>query len=143
MQRKSNQEIREILTSHGIKVTPQRIAVYTALEELEHANAEQISVKVHDQFPTVTVGTIYNTLDRLSSTGVISKLNTSDNKMYFDINVHDHHHLLCEETGEIVDFGDAELTELVRNYFATHPHSGPKFEVNDIRIQIIGNFKQN
>lgn len=139
---KNNQEIKELLNAHGIKVTPQRIAVYTALEKLGHASAEEITAQVHDSFPTVTVGTIYNVLDRFSKTGVISKLNTSDNKMYFDVNILDHHHILCEETGEIIDFGDSELTQLVRTYLASHPHSGAEFEVNDIRVQIIGTFKQ-
>lgn len=141
---KASQEIREMLAAHGIKVTPQRIAVYAALAELGHAHAEQITAKVHDSFPTVTVGTIYNVLECFSSNGVISKLNTSDNKMYFDVNVYDHHHLLCEETGEILDFGDAELTEMVRSYYASH-RTGctEEFEVKDIRVQVIGNFKHN
>lgn len=141
---KTSQEIREMLTAHSIKVTPQRIAVYAALAELGHATAERIAAKVHVSFPTVTVGTIYNVLECFSSNGVISKLNTSDNKMYFDINVHDHHHMLCEETGEILDFGDRELTELVRSYYASHRMTGTDgFEVKDIRVQVIGNFKHN
>ena len=142
--RKNSQQIREMLNAHGIKVTPQRIAVYAALEELGHASAEQITAKVHDTFPTVTVGTIYNVLECFSTKGVISKLNTSDNKMYFDVNIHDHHHLLCEETGEILDFGDRELTELVRAYYASHRMAGTGgFEVTDIRVQVIGNFRHN
>ncbi len=142
--KKSSQEIRDMLTGHGIKVTPQRIAVYTALSELGHASAEQITARVHDSFPTVTVGTIYNVLECLSSNGVISKLNTSDNKMYFDVSIHDHHHILCEETGEILDFGDTELTEMVRSYYAAHSAAGAEgFEVKDIRVQVIGNFKHN
>lgn len=142
--KKSSQEIRDMLTGHGIKVTPQRIAVYTALSELGHASAEQITARVHDSFPTVTVGTIYNVLECFSSNGVISKLNTSDNKMYFDVSIHDHHHILCEETGEILDFGDTELTEIVRSYYAAHGAAGAEgFEVKDIRVQVIGNFKHN
>lgn len=141
---KNSHQIREILAAHGIKVTPQRIAVYAALAELGHAHAEQITAKVHDSFPTVTIGTIYNVLDCFSTNGVISKLNTSDNKMYFDVNVHDHHHLLCEDTGEIADFGDAELTEMVRSYYASHRMTGADgFEVKGIRVQVIGNFKHN
>ncbi len=142
--KKSSQEIRDMLTGHGIKVTPQRIAVYTALSELGHASAEQITARVHDSFPTVTVGTIYNVLECFLSNGVISKLNTSGNKMYFDVSIHDHHHIICEETGEIFDFGDTELTEMIRSYYATHGAAGAEgFEVKDIRVQVIGNFKRN
>lgn len=141
---KTSQQIRELLTGNGIKVTPQRIAVYTALAELGHASAEQIGAQVHDSFPTVTIGTIYNVLECFSVKGIISKLNTSDNKMYFDINVHDHHHILCEQTGEIVDFGDAELTDLIRSYYAAHRvKDHDDFELTDIRVQLIGNFKHD
>ncbi|HIW10170.1 MAG TPA: transcriptional repressor [Candidatus Rikenella faecigallinarum] len=138
---KTSEEIRTLLNERGVKVTPQRMAVYAALQTLGHASAEQITKAVHDTFPTVTVGTIYNVLECFSSHGIISRLNTSDNKMYFDINVHDHHHLLCEDTGEIRDFGDQELSDLVRAYYATHKKPmGENFEVKDIRIQIIGNY---
>lgn len=141
---KTSQEIREILATSGIKVTPQRIAVYAALAELGHANAEQITARVHDTFPSVTIGTIYNVLECFSFNGVISKLNTSGNKMYFDISTHDHHHILCETTGEIVDFGDADLTELIRSYYqARQATNGEDFELTDIRVQLIGNFKHN
>lgn len=141
---KTNEEIRTLLNKQGIKITPQRMAVYAALQALGHASAEQITKAVHDTFPTVTVGTIYNVLECFSSRGIISRLNTSDNKMYFDIHTHDHHHLVCEETGEIHDFGDRELSDLVRAYYATHKKPmGENFEVKDIRIQIIGNFKHS
>lgn len=134
--------IRTILASSGIRVTPQRIAIYTALSELGHATAEQITAKVHSSFPTVTIGTMYNVLACFLSVKLISKLNTSDNKMYFDINTHDHHHMQCEKTGQITDFGNAELTELIHSYYETNREkSHPNFELTDIRVQLIGNFK--
>lgn len=141
--RQASEEIRTTLASNGIKVTPQRIAVYKALSELGHAHAEQITARVHDTFPTVTIGTIYNVLECFSSHGIISKLNTSDNKMYFDISTHDHHHILCEETGEIMDFGDSDLTELIRYYYETRHTQDTDFELSNIRVQLVGNFKHN
>lgn len=134
-------EIKEKLSARGVKVTPQRMAVYKALSELEHASAEQIAARVHEQFPTVTTGTIYNVLDCFVENRIISRLNTSGNKMLFDVNVHDHHHLLCEETGEVKDFGDEELTDLVRLYFLAR-RGKEDFQIKDIRVQFIGNFNK-
>lgn len=134
-------KIKRTLSECGIKTTPQRIAVYQALHELGHATAEQITSRVHATLPSVTVGTIYNALECLWDNGLISKIHTQGNKMLFDISTHDHHHIFCEDTGMVVDFGDERLTEIIRNY--VKESDTPHFDLTKINVQLTGRFRTN
>lgn len=94
--------------------------------------------KVHVSFPSVTVGTIYNVLECFVGQGLIRKLHTGNNKMFFDISTHDHHHILCSQTGHIVDFGDDRLTRLIRDYF--EQEGVEHFELENIHVQLTGQY---
>ena len=75
-------EIIELFQSKGVKATPQRISVYEALLSLKHPSAEAVLERVRSILPTVTVATVYNTLDCFAKAGVIERVLTVDNKMY-------------------------------------------------------------
>lgn len=130
---------KEVLQAHNVKITPQRIAVYSALEVLGHACAEQVINQVHTSAPTITVATIYNVLDCFVKGGIISMVNTAQNRMYFDITTSEHHHLMDDD--RVADYVDPKLDELVRQYLAQVHIDG--FSVENISIQIKGKFTNN
>lgn len=132
-------EIIKLFQSKGVKATPQRIAVYEALLSLKHPSAETILEKVKYISPTITVATVYNTLDCLAKAGVIGRVLTVDNKMYFDTDLSRHYHLYNEETHEIRDFYDDELSELIKTFIQNKKIPG--FELKDVKIQLIGNIQ--
>lgn len=134
-------EIMDLFRSKGVKATPQRISVYEALLSLKHPSAEMVLEKVKDILPTVTVATVYNTLDCLAKAGVIEKVLTLDNKMYFDTNLDQHYHLYSEKTHEIKDLYDDELSRLIRDYIQNK--KVPGFELKDVKIQLIGDIKND
>lgn len=129
---------KEILLGRGIKITPQRIAVYGTLSELGHACAEQIIDKVHQKSPTITVATIYNVLDCFVKGGVISMVNTAQNRMYFDITTDDHHHLLSTDSQRVDDFHDPKLDTMIRDYLSSIKIDN--FQLEGISIQLKGKF---
>lgn len=129
---------KEILLGRGIKITPQRIAVYGALSELGHACAEQIIDRVHQKSPTITVATIYNVLDCFVKGGVISMVNTAQNRMYFDITTDDHHHLLSTDSQRVADFHDPKLDTMIRDYLSSIKIDN--FQLEGISIQLKGKF---
>ena len=132
------EHIRNLFSGKGLKVTPQRIAVYKAMENLGHACAEEVIEKVHETSPTITVSTIYNVLDCLAVNHIISRIFTGGNKMYFDVSTHEHHHLYCEEDHQIKDFDDTALTELIREYMCSRKIKG--FDLKEVKVQLIGKF---
>jgi len=51
-----------------------------------------------------------------------------------------HHHLYCAESERIEDYDDTELNTLLKDYFI-HKQI-PGFEIQDIKLQIIGKFSK-
>ncbi|MCD8186303.1 MAG: transcriptional repressor [Rikenellaceae bacterium] len=131
--------IQQKLSERGLKATPQRIAVYQALLDLGHVCAEEVVAQVHRNFPTISLATIYNTLDALLEQGIITQVHTGSNKKYYDVHVHQHVHLYDRTDHRIEDFEDPALENLIREYISRQPVEG--FELSDIQIQLIGKFR--
>jgi len=49
------------------------------------------------------LSTVYLNLNALSEAGLVREFKGLSGETLFDSNVHDHHHLICEETGESID----------------------------------------
>jgi len=134
------EKIRSALTTHGLKVTPQRIAVYKALLELgNHPDTDQIIAQVTGEHPTISPGTIYKTLDLFAEYKIINRIKTDTGRMRFDHRTSAHHHLYDKTTDRIVDFDDDELNRILSDYFARK--SPRDFEIEDVKLQIVGKFK--
>jgi Fur family transcriptional regulator, peroxide stress response regulator len=130
------------LRDSSLKVTPQRIAVLEALNNLKnHPTADKIKEYVVKNHPNVAVGTIYKTLETFVDKGLVKKVKTEKDVMRYDAILENHHHLYCEDTERIEDFFDDELDSLIDKYF--QKKKIPNFNVKDIKLQIIGTFNNN
>ncbi|HJB84250.1 MAG TPA: transcriptional repressor [Candidatus Alistipes merdigallinarum] len=134
------ERIKRLLQEKGLKVTTQRIIVYQVMERLCHATADSVAKEVRSIVPTITVATVYHILESLCQTGLISRLDTRDGKIGYDITAKTHHHLFDAQQRRIEDYDDAGLTHVVREYLAAHPVSG--FTVDDVAIWIDGRFSE-
>ncbi len=132
-------KIRNALNSHGLKATPQRIAVYRAILQLKnHPDTDQIIAKVTAENPTISGGTIYKTLDTFAEYNIISRIKTDSGRMRFDHITENHHHLYDKSTDRIVDYTDEKLNLMISDYFKKKSIEG--FKPTDIKLQIIGKF---
>jgi len=130
---------QEILKNAGMKITPQRLAVMDIIfDNNNHYSAEEISTQVRKTHSNIAVGTIYNILDILVQSGIIQRVKTEKGSMLYDSVQEKHHHLYCSETDRIEDYYDAELDELIEDYFKRNKING--FKVKDIKLQIVGKF---
>jgi Fur family ferric uptake transcriptional regulator len=93
------------MTARGWRITPQRRSVLRALEgEQVHLSAEQVLAAARRVVPEVSLATVYNTLNELTEMGEISEVRLADGTTRYDPKVGpDHHHLVCEGCGLIVD----------------------------------------
>jgi Fur family peroxide stress response transcriptional regulator len=127
------------LRDSNLKVTPQRVAVLEALNNLKnHPTADKIKEYVVKNHPNIAVGTIYKTLETFVEKGLVKKVKTEKDVMRYDAILDNHHHLYCEDTERIEDFFDDELDNMIDNYF--QKKKIPNFKVKDIKLQIIGTF---
>lgn len=113
----SPEEIKNKLSEFGMKATHQRIVVYNALQLMFiHPSAEDVYTVIHSDNPSISLATVYNTLDSFVDAKLISKISSEQGKCRYDFNTHQHHHIFVTNTDEIIDYHDAELQELIESY---------------------------
>lgn len=97
----------------GIKVTPQRIAIYKELAETdEHPSTEIIYKKILRYYPNISLTTVYRTLETFEKLGLVSVVNVLYNAARYDANLEPHHHLVCVVCKKVEDFYDDSLANL-------------------------------
>lgn len=110
------------LKSAGHRITPQRLAIARILiDSGEHPSVEQIYRRVRKDFPTTSLATVYNTLERLKEMGEVLELTFSGGSRYDGRNPSPHSHLRCTVCGAIedveIDLGPAaETVAAARGY---------------------------
>ncbi|HTZ16986.1 MAG TPA: transcriptional repressor [Dissulfurispiraceae bacterium] len=88
----------------GLKLTPQRLSILSCLEgNRDHPTAEDIYRKVSKKFPTMSLATVYNTLETLKRHGKLASITIDPDKKHFDPNLEKHHHLICSSCKKIAD----------------------------------------
>jgi Fur family peroxide stress response transcriptional regulator len=89
----------------GLKITPQRMAVYQALlESVEHPSAETVFRQVRGTFPSISLDTVNRTLLTLSQIGAAFVVEGSGDAKRFDANLKNHQHFRCLKCKRIIDF---------------------------------------
>lgn len=97
----------------GIKVTPQRIAIYKELASTDqHPSTETIYKKIKDYYPNISLTTVYRTLETFEKLGLISVVNVLYNAARYDANLSPHHHIVCTECKKVEDVYDESLNNL-------------------------------
>ena len=134
-----NQVIREKLQEKGLKVTPQRVAIFDAIITLHnHPTAENIIEYIKKNYPNISVGTVYKVLDSFVDNELVRKVKTEKDVMRYDAVMSNHHHLYCAETDRIEDYEDDKLNQLLTEYFKRNRIRN--FNIQDIKLQITGTF---
>lgn len=93
------------LKKHNIRLSHQRLKVleYLVLNQC-HPTVDNIYSALHDNVPTLSKTTVYNTLNSLTEAGIVRAINIDDNELRYDINTHSHGHFKCQNCKEIYDF---------------------------------------
>ena len=108
-------ETAQILREKGLKVTPQRIAVYNMLMSThEHPNAEMIYKTLEPTNPTMSLATVYKTLDFFKQLGLVQELNVGEPSSRYDAVVQCHPHTVCKVCGRVDDLHLEALTEVTK-----------------------------
>lgn len=128
--------IKEKIHQSGLKATPQRIAIYGAMQKLGHASADMITEVLNGIFPSLTIATVYNVLESFVGVGLLVRRCSSNNKMYFDVNTYDHAHFYDPCSNRHVDYEDKELVNVVKNYI--NSKGIDNFNLDYVDIQLIG-----
>lgn len=98
---------------NGLKITPQRRAVYEEiLRAKEHPSADLVYSRLKRAFPNISFDTVNRTLLTFSKIGIINVVEGYGQPKRFDPNVSSHHHLRCVKCNAIIDFYNKSYDEM-------------------------------
>ena len=126
--------LTEILRNNGLKVTPQRLAVHEVLENgNDHPNAETIYNKLHRRYPTMSLATVYKTLEVMVRIGLIKQINLGEDSFRYDARTVNHTHVRCVCCGAVQDVFDVDDSEIMASVARK-----TSFAINDRQLCFYG-----
>ncbi len=134
---RSPEALVERFREDGLKVTPQRQAVFSALHgDLTHPTAEIIWDRVRLQMPTVSRRTVYQVLNDLVSLGEVLVVAVDNGPTRFDPNVSLHDHFVCSICASVIDVDSDERSNVASHQ--TTLSDFPGFEVESVEVVFRG-----
>jgi len=95
---------RENCHKAGLKVTPQRMAIYEVLvANNDHPTAETVYRRVKESHPNISLDTVNRTLGTLRAMGAAFAVEGTGEARRYDGNLEDHQHFRCNKGKRIVD----------------------------------------
>ena len=103
--------IEQRLRAAGITPTRQRVAIARVmLSRPQHLSAEQLQDAVaRAGYDGVSKATVYNTLGLFSQMGLVREVIVDPNRVFYDSNVNEHHHLYHMDSGALVDISPDQV----------------------------------
>lgn len=106
--------LSESLRRAGVRLTPQRLEIYREVASHDdHPDAEAIYTAVRERMPSVSLDTVYRTLQLFVNLGLIAALNPPHERAHYDPNLRPHHHFICTRCGSVRDFYSDDLDRIV------------------------------
>lgn len=114
-----NHELRKA----GLKVTLPRVKILQMLESANtrHMSAEEVYKALLEMGEEVGLATVYRVLTQFESAGLVMRHNFEGGHSVFELARGDHHdHMVCYETGKVIEFHSEEIEKLQKKIAAEH-----------------------
>ncbi|MEK9639851.1 MAG: Fur family transcriptional regulator [Alphaproteobacteria bacterium] len=118
----------------GIRMTAQRsLIIETLIGSDDHPDADQVYRRTVERDQSISLPTVYRTLNLLDDAGIIKKINMNDGKARFESVREDHDHLIDVDNGHIHEFYNQEVKKMLDSIAEKMG-----YEVIEHRIEIVG-----
>ena len=113
MLRERTTAFQDLCRKSGLKMTPQREAIYEEVRfSKEHPSIDMIYKKIKTKFPRISFDTVYRTLITFCEMGLVKLVEGYGYTKRFDPNMDCHHHFHCVKCQKIFDFYDPAYDRL-------------------------------
>ena len=104
-------DVSQLLESHGIRPTQQRVKVaQVLLAAPTHMTADQLLATLKQSPSRVSKATVYNTLKLFVDHGLARQIHLDPDRCVYDSTMAPHHHFQNVETGEMIDIRPDDLS---------------------------------
>ena len=107
------------LREAGLKVTLPRVRILEIFDKSSerHLSADDVYKKILDSGDEVGLATVYRVLTQFESAGILEKQNFESGHSVYELasnpDFDEHHdHMICLDTGDIIEFYNEELEDL-------------------------------
>ena len=116
-------EQRKELRKAGLKVTLPRLKILEIFEnsKLRHLSAEDMYKELLDTGEDIGLATVYRVLTQFEAAGLVTRHNFEGGHSVFELDDGEHHdHMVCVESGEVIEFFNEEIEILQRAMAKEH-----------------------
>lgn len=100
------------LKNAGLKVTHPRKRILEVLESQrsKHLTADDIYRRLVEAGEEIGLATVYRVLNQFETAGLVVKHNFESGQAYYELDSGEHHdHMVCVETGKVIEFVSEEI----------------------------------
>lgn len=124
--------------ARNIRMTSQRGIIIKVIEQSEdHPDVDLLYRRSVELDNTISIATVYRTMKLLEEAGVVERLEFGDGRARYEESGDHHEHLVDVETGEVIEFFDAELEEMKREIAEKMG-----YDLVDHRLELFGRKKR-
>ncbi len=100
----SGLDCRLALLGADVRLTPHRREVFQVLAaSTDHPTAYDVLERVKARSPGISLATVYNCLEHLTSAGLIKQVHVERAQSRYCANIHEHVHFHCDTCGQVID----------------------------------------
>lgn len=79
----------------------------------DHPTADVVYMNLRQEYPSISLGTVYRNLTLLADMGEILRLRVGDGVDHFDADTSKHYHFVCNECGQVIDLEMDNIDSIV------------------------------
>lgn len=127
-------ELEQRCIDAGLKMTGPRKTILKVLgESIDHPSVEVVYERAKALDSSISIATVYRTLNMLDELDLVTRHEFKENFSRYETNMDHHHHLIDLESGQVIEFQNAEL-EALKEKIARDMG----FELVDHRLELYG-----
>lgn len=114
----ATEHFTEYLKRLKLRHTPERFEVLESVLAYEgHFDADELYLCMKNKGSKVSRATVYNTLEKLTGCGIISRYRFGEKLARYELVYGDepHHHIICRVCGKIEEFADKRVGRIARD----------------------------
>jgi Fe2+/Zn2+ uptake regulation proteins len=110
----SREKVKKLFHDHRLKLTPQRLAVLSALQESpKHFSITEIHKKVKQILPGTGLATVYRSLETLIYLDLVKKVHLRDGCHSYVVTSKGHQHqVVCVDCNRVMEFEGCPIEDI-------------------------------